>query len=67
MSISCSYPVEVKIQPESGWIFTFGDHTLMWPFTVGVQDCLEELNTIVGVTTTKDVLDVIFEQFWFGK
>jgi tRNA modification GTPase len=34
---------------------------------IDLQDCLEELNVIVGVTTTEDVLDVIFEQFCLGK
>ncbi len=34
---------------------------------VDVQECLDQLNAIVGVTTTEDVLDVIFEQFCLGK
>ncbi len=34
---------------------------------IDLQDCLEELNALVGVTTTEDVLDVIFEQFCLGK
>ncbi|MEN8200836.1 MAG: tRNA uridine-5-carboxymethylaminomethyl(34) synthesis GTPase MnmE [Thermodesulfobacteriota bacterium] len=34
---------------------------------IDLQDCLEELNVIVGVTSTEDVLDVIFEQFCLGK
>lgn len=34
---------------------------------IDLQDCLDELNVIVGVTTTEDVLDVIFEQFCLGK
>ncbi len=34
---------------------------------IDLQDCLDQLNSIVGVTTTEDVLDVIFEQFCLGK
>lgn len=34
---------------------------------IDLQDCLDQLNAIVGVTTTEDVLDVIFEQFCLGK
>lgn len=34
---------------------------------VDLQECLGPLDTIVGVTTTEDVLDVIFEQFCLGK
>lgn len=34
---------------------------------IDLQDCLDQLNEIVGVTTTEDVLDVIFEQFCLGK
>ena len=34
---------------------------------IDLQDCLDQLNTIVGITTTEDVLDVIFEQFCLGK
>ncbi len=34
---------------------------------VDLQECLDQLNVIVGVTTTEDVLDVIFEQFCLGK
>ncbi len=34
---------------------------------IDLQDCLDELDVIVGVTTTEDVLDVIFEQFCLGK
>jgi len=34
---------------------------------IDLQDCLEELDAIVGITTTEDVLDVIFEQFCLGK
>jgi tRNA modification GTPase len=33
---------------------------------IDLQDCLDELNVIVGVTTTEDVLDVVFEQFCLG-
>jgi len=34
---------------------------------VDLQECLAELDTIVGVTTTEDILDLIFEQFCLGK
>ena len=34
---------------------------------VDLQECLDQLHEIVGVTTTEDVLDVIFEQFCLGK
>ncbi len=34
---------------------------------IDLQDCLEQLNEIVGVTTTEDILDLIFEQFCLGK
>ncbi len=34
---------------------------------VDLQECLGPLDAIVGVTTTEDVLDVIFEQFCLGK
>jgi tRNA modification GTPase len=34
---------------------------------IDLQDCLDQLNGIVGITTTEDVLDVIFEQFCLGK
>ena len=34
---------------------------------IDLQACLEELDAIVGITTTEDVLDVIFEQFCLGK
>ena len=34
---------------------------------IDLQECLDELNVIVGVTTTEDILDVIFEQFCLGK
>ncbi len=34
---------------------------------IDLQECLDQLNVIVGVTTTEDVLDVIFEQFCLGK
>ena len=34
---------------------------------IDLQECLDELDVIVGVTTTEDVLDVIFEQFCLGK
>lgn len=35
--------------------------------SIDIQDCLDQLNVIVGVTTTEDILDVIFEQFCLGK
>ncbi|MEN8190899.1 MAG: tRNA uridine-5-carboxymethylaminomethyl(34) synthesis GTPase MnmE [Thermodesulfobacteriota bacterium] len=34
---------------------------------VDLQECVDQLDEIVGVTTTEDVLDVIFEQFCLGK
>lgn len=34
---------------------------------IDLQDCLDQLNGIVGITTTEDILDVIFEQFCLGK
>ncbi len=34
---------------------------------IDTQDCLDQLDAIVGITTTEDVLDVIFEQFCLGK
>ena len=34
---------------------------------IDLQECLDQLNGIVGITTTEDVLDVIFEQFCLGK
>ncbi len=34
---------------------------------IDLQECLSQLDEIVGVTTTEDVLDVIFEQFCLGK
>ncbi len=34
---------------------------------VDLQACLDQLNDIVGETTTEDILDVIFEQFCLGK
>lgn len=34
---------------------------------IDLQDCLDQLNAIVGITTTEDVLDVVFEQFCLGK
>ena len=34
---------------------------------IDLQECLGQLDEIVGVTTTEDVLDVIFEQFCLGK
>ena len=34
---------------------------------IDLQECLDQLNGIVGLTTTEDVLDVIFEQFCLGK
>jgi len=34
---------------------------------VDLQECLDQLGEIIGVTTTEDILDVIFEQFCLGK
>lgn len=34
---------------------------------IDLKESLDQLNDIVGVTTTEDVLDVIFEQFCLGK
>lgn len=34
---------------------------------IDLQDCLGELDAIVGITTTEQVLDVIFEKFCLGK
>ncbi len=34
---------------------------------VDLQDCLDQLGDIIGLTTTEDILDVIFEQFCLGK
>jgi tRNA modification GTPase len=34
---------------------------------IDLQECLSELDVIVGVTTTEDVLDLIFQQFCLGK
>lgn len=34
---------------------------------IDLQECLDQLDAIVGETTTEDVLDVIFEQFCLGK
>lgn len=34
---------------------------------VDMQECLDQLGDIIGVTTTEDVLDVIFEEFCLGK
>jgi tRNA modification GTPase len=34
---------------------------------VDLQECLDQLGDIVGLTTTEDILDVIFEQFCLGK
>lgn len=34
---------------------------------VDLQECLTELDSIVGVTTTEDILDLIFKQFCLGK
>ncbi len=34
---------------------------------IDIQECLAELDAIVGVTTTEDVLDLIFQQFCLGK
>jgi len=34
---------------------------------IDLQECLTELDAIVGVTTTEDILDLIFQQFCLGK
>jgi tRNA modification GTPase len=34
---------------------------------IDLQECLAELDAIVGVTTTEDILDLIFRQFCLGK
>jgi len=34
---------------------------------IDLQECLGELDAIVGVTTTEDILDLIFQQFCLGK
>lgn len=34
---------------------------------IDLQECLDHLGEIVGVTTTDDILDVVFEQFCLGK
>ena len=34
---------------------------------VDIQECLDQLGVIVGVTTSEDILDVIFSQFCLGK
>ncbi|HKJ65241.1 MAG TPA: tRNA uridine-5-carboxymethylaminomethyl(34) synthesis GTPase MnmE, partial [Desulfopila sp.] len=34
---------------------------------VDLQEVLDQLDDIVGETTTEDILDVIFEQFCLGK
>ncbi len=34
---------------------------------IDLSECLGELDAIVGVTTTEDVLDLIFQQFCLGK
>ena len=34
---------------------------------IDLQECLAELDAIVGVTTTEDILDLIFKQFCLGK
>jgi tRNA modification GTPase len=34
---------------------------------IDLQECLAELDAIVGVTTTEDLLDLIFRQFCLGK
>lgn len=34
---------------------------------IDLQECLDQLGDIVGITTTEDILDVIFEQFCLGK
>ena len=34
---------------------------------IDLQECLAELDAIIGVTTTEDILDLIFRQFCLGK
>lgn len=34
---------------------------------IDLQECLDQLDEIVGETTTEDILDIIFEQFCLGK
>ncbi len=34
---------------------------------IDLQECLAELDAIVGITTTEDILDLIFQQFCLGK
>lgn len=34
---------------------------------IDLQDCLDQLGDIVGITTTEDILDVIFDKFCLGK
>ena len=34
---------------------------------IDLQECLDYLGEIVGLTTTDDILDVVFEQFCLGK
>ena len=34
---------------------------------IDLQECLAELDAIVGVTTTEEILDLIFQQFCLGK
>lgn len=34
---------------------------------VDLQECLAELDSIVGITTTEDILDLVFQQFCLGK
>jgi tRNA modification GTPase len=34
---------------------------------IDLSECLGELDAIVGVTTTEDILDLIFQQFCLGK
>jgi tRNA modification GTPase len=34
---------------------------------IDIQECVAELDAIVGVTTTEDILDLIFQQFCLGK
>ncbi len=34
---------------------------------IDLQECLAELDIIVGATTTEDILDLIFQQFCLGK
>lgn len=48
---------------ESGLMDGLGPDLL----AIEIQDCLDHLGEIVGITTTEDILDAIFERFCIGK